>query len=659
MGQLPHPLPAYSTKGVFYFTLQCWLFIFITFFLPLDLLYRTVSLLEGMPWWQLILSTASLVLFFSLLALGIAAISLLLSGILQPLTQAAGKWIAGLNAFFGVWVLVTILFGYCWKWILKVFNLSWTLGLNPKVALIISLLTLVIVAAGLLFNRSAFLAKIHSLAAASFKFNAIIILIAGLIGSVNITYTLVDRYQQSKVGSQVTKANPRYPNIILITFDALAAQNTSVYGHSRDTTPNLKKLARECYVFDRMFASSNFTPPSLASLLTGKHPLHHGILNDYSYYTRQGRDENLPFLLRKLGYDTMAVCAVQFGVPWNRNMEGFRRVSRAFTTSPSFGVLSQYFFAAGLGSAAWLAPLYRENPLSLAAKGLRQIRFSRSSGDPENDLGVYAPEYTLAEAAAFMQAAKNPFFLWVHLLPPHDPYMPRKEFLYTFLKEKIFVGPDTLTAEITPDGRYPLKDQPLIDKLSLRYDEHILYADHEVGKFLDTLRQNGLLDRSLLLISADHGEMFARGFLSHCGPYLYQPLINVPLLLRLPGQTQGRRLAAPVSHVDLPPTILDFLGVAAPSWMDGRSVKGALDNPDLDTGTKFAMNLSHWGAPDDFRTKSIAAVKGNYKLIYYLEFRRYELYDLTNDPHEDHNLLEEKREIFLSLKDELERLLAR
>jgi len=247
----------------------------------------------------------------------------------------------------------------------------------------------------------------------------------------------------------------------------------------------------------------------------------------------------------------------------------------------------------------------------------------------------------------------------VHLLPPHDPYTPRKEFLYTFLKEKIFLGPAAMTVEITPDGRYPLKDQPLIDKLACRYDEHILYADHEVGKFLEGLRERGVLDRSLLIISADHGEMFEKRFLSHCGPYLYQPLVHVPLLLRLPGQTQGRRLAAPVSHVDIPPTILDFLGVETPAWMDGRSVKGALDNPGLDTGTKFAMNLSYWGSPADFHTKSIAAIKGNYKLVYYLDFQQYELYDLKDDPKEEHNLLDREREIFLNLKGELERLLAR
>jgi|GEM_PF-244463 arylsulfatase A-like enzyme len=656
-------IPAYAPKDVFKFAIQWWLFLFITFLLPLDLLYRVKSLLEGMAWWQLILSTSSLVIFFASIALGIAVISTMLAKILLYLTRAGGKLTAEINVLLGCWSLATILLGYFWKWLLKVFDLPWTWGIDPKIGLVIALVAFLLVAANFFYDRLTLVGEIRKLAAIFFKFNAAVLLLAGLIGSGNIVYTQVTRHQAQKPGPlQAGKTNPGQPNIILITFDGLAAGHCSFHGYTRETTPYLKKFARESYVFDRMFASTNFTPSALASLLTGKHPFHHGIHNDYSYFTGPARNENLAALLRQRGYATLAVCAVQFGVPWNRNMEGFQRVSRAFTNSRGYGILSQYFFETGLGSASWLAPLYRENPLHLAEKGLKEIRQGRghTPGDTRNVLGAFAePEHTLAEAAAFLKAAKEPVFLWVHLLPPHDPYNPRKDFLYTFLKDKVFLGNDAMTAEVAPDGRYPPKDQPLVDKLACRYDELILHADHEVGKFLEGLRRSGLLDRSLLLVSSDHGEMFEKGFLSHCGPYLYQPLVHVPLLLRLPGQTQGRRLAAPVSAVDIPPTILDLLGVETPAWMDGRSVKGALTNPHLDTGAKFTMNLSYWGAPPDFHTKSIAAIKGNYKLIYYLDFQKYELYDFINDPKEEHNLLDQEKEVFLDLKGELDRLLGR
>jgi arylsulfatase A-like enzyme len=178
-----------------------------------------------------------------------------------------------------------------------------------------------------------------------------------------------------------------------------------------------------------------------------------------------------------------------------------------------------------------------------------------------------------------------------------------------------------------------------------------------LGNFLRWLKQKGLFDQSLLIVSSDHGEMFEKKFLSHGGPYLNQSLIQVPLLIHLPGQSQGERIGANVSQVDLAPTILDFLGIKAPAWMDGKSFKKALYDSSFDTGTKFSMNLTFQNAPLDFQSFSIAALQGDYKLIKYLQFNKFELYNLKRDPGERNDLLNLEPERLHSLNQAIAEVL--
>ena len=152
--------------------------------------------------------------------------------------------------------------------------------------------------------------------------------------------------------------------------------------------------------------------------------------------------------------------------------------------------------------------------------------------------------------------------------------------------------------------------------------------------------------------------MFDKRFLGHGGPYLYQSLIHVPLVIHLPGQSQGQRLESNVSNADFAPTILDFLGMEAPAWMDGKTFKKALQDPHLDTGTKFSMNLYQMNPIGDFLTTSIAAIHGKYKLIKYLKFNQYEMYNLKNDPEERNNLVKVEPERFLFLKKEIDDFLS-
>jgi hypothetical protein len=518
--------PGPSPLEVCRFAGQWWLCILVGFLIPLDFLYRAASLWEAMPAVQIGVSLASLIVFGAAAAAGAALASLAAALILRPLASRGPALVLAVNAVGGVLLLLIVILSYLWKWVIHFLKMPWTMTIDPALAWCCPLLALVITAIWIIkIKLNPFIGKLRSFSSAAFRANLIVVGLCGLVAAAVIGTNLYQRHQAGRrpaeAGGSVSK-----PNIILITFDALSARHTTLHGYSRNTTPNLQALARDSYVFEHAYASCNFTGPTLASLLTGKYPSNHRILNHYSFFLGRSTGENLAVILRRHGYQTLAATASQFAVPYHRNLAGFDRVSRCFSNSRALALISEYYYKSGLGSAAWLVTWMRENPLAVAAKELvSRWRWASPPGTAtgERSLGVYAPETTLREAAALIQTAGAPFFLWIHILPPHDPFVPQKPFLYTFLPEKVFDGPQVLTRDLAPDNAYPPQDQPKVDQLAARYDEHILYADHEVGKFLAQLRQSGVLDQSIVMLTADHGEMFSRGFLSHCGPYTKLP----------------------------------------------------------------------------------------------------------------------------------------
>jgi arylsulfatase A-like enzyme len=645
----------------FNFICQWWLFVFVLCLIPLDFIYRFSALFEGMTFLQFGASLVSLVFFFVVVSVGIALASCVAGLLLRLFLPQSANLIMAANALLGLWFLLIVMIDYSCKWIVAFFKLPWTVMFNYKVAIALLLFTVPILIIICYYYKSDLLTRVKSFTAKIFRFNIAIVALCSIGTLVLVSSNLYQRHQGALFPGGVAVPVSR-PNIILVTFDALCAQHTTLHGWPRDTTPNLQALAKESYVFDHAYAAGNFTPPGVSSLLSGKYPFHHHILNDYSFFLGREQTENLAFILRGLGYQTIAVVSNQFAAPSQRNMAGFDKISSSFSRSRFLAVVSKYFYQSGLGTAAWLCPMLRGTILGVAVKGLRHewhAWFHKAGVSKEDDrsLGIFAPEYTFGEATQFLRTAREPFFIWVHIWPPHDPYVPSKKFLYTFLAEKIFDGLEVSSTDINPYSAYPPHDQPKVDKLALRYDENILYADDEFGKFLTGLRQSGLLSHSILIVSADHGEMFEKGFCSHAGPYLYQPLMHIPFILHMPYQTNGQRLFPNVSQVDLAPTLLDYLGLATPPWMDGQSFYKALKGQPYQPEPKFSMNLCYKNDPPNFLTKTIAIVQDNYKLIYYLNFHRYEMYNLQKDPRELHNIVQREPEIFSALKKQLDGVL--
>src|SRR5712692_3744522 len=289
-------------------------------------------------------------------------------------------------------------------------------------------------------------------------------------------------------------------NIILITLDTTRADRIGFLGSKRGLTPNLDILARQGVVFLRACAHVPLTTPSHATILTGTYPQfnHVGDLG-----TPLAKElPYLPDVLRKRGYRTAAFVGSQVLDPKGVGAPGF---DRGFDT-----------YDAGF--------------------------HSRRSGEDRYHSVERRAEVVVNHAVAWLsQHSGGPFFLWVHLYDPHDPY----------------------------DAPEPFKTQHAASP----YDGEIAYADFAVGKLLKVLRSRTLYDPALIAVVADHGEAFGEhGERSH-GFFLYDETLHVPLLIKLPGERlAGRRIEARVGLVDLAPTILREVGLDVPAAMQGTSL---------------------------------------------------------------------------------------
>lgn len=383
------------------------------------------------------------------------------------------------------------------------------------------------------------------------------------------------------------------PNIILVTFDSLAAQDMSLHGYPRNTTPFIDRFADECYVFDNMRANSNSTTPSLVSILTGRYPMKHGYYRWKSLLTNKTITEDLSEVLQISGYRTAAVI-------------GFRR---CYVWINSLGKANH-----GWTSRVTVGPL-KNRSISRVTKSL---------------------DSTFEKTLEALDSARDPFFLWLHLHPPHGPYLPSASFRGTFVKQKVFDGIDSQRPYL--ERFYPEAAQHAVDMLRGRYNENILEIDHKFGSFIESVRTRGLFSTSVVIVTSDHGEMFEKGYQGHNGPLLYDPLLRIPFLVRLPDGRAGRRVSASAEQVDIAPTILDLLGLEIPRHMHGESLVDAmLDGCESAKPTFSASEVSPTGNGGSYG-RSLSVVFNGHKLILNLPSGACELYDLVRDSGEDTNI---------------------
>jgi arylsulfatase A-like enzyme len=353
------------------------------------------------------------------------------------------------------------------------------------------------------------------------------------------------------------------PNILLVTFDALCAEDMSCFGYRLPTTPNIDALAQSSYVFQNCYASSTFTTPSTVAMLTGRYPSSTRVYHYGGPLRGTAGDRTLPNVLRAGGYVTAASVANPGAHP---ACLGYGEHFDILPACPLKDFAARE--AAALFHSAQLADDVRRGA-NFVPYMLEQLS-PRAFGQVHS---IFPPEMSFRQAQRILQDLPSPFFLWVHVFAPHFPYLPEPPFLHKFLPGDAMRTHAQFADMLDLAGfRYSAAKQPLIDQGRLRYDEWLAQADGAFGDFMSSLRTSGRLEDTAVMVSADHGESFQGGFLGHGGSEQLRPILHIPLLVHLPGQTLKHEIAAAVDQTAFAPTMLEIAGLGRPDWMDGQSL---------------------------------------------------------------------------------------
>jgi arylsulfatase A-like enzyme len=433
-----------------------------------------------------------------------------------------------------------------------------------------------------------------------------LVTVAGAAGLVATEYAL-SKSTLSTVKAALPAQRPK-SNFVLITFDALAAEDMSLYGRALPTTPNIDAFSRQATVFTKYFSACTFTTPCIATMMTGLYPSETGVYQIQGRLRRVKPQQNLPHLLRAGGYFTGAFVSNSYAYFLVKNFED------------DFDALPQPHFQEGALPHFWHATelLHQDSRIGNRTEEYWDLErvWNRIGGMPPNLSNQLRPARSFAEARQMLQATPEGFFLWVHVMAPHNPYIPDAADRGRFLPDSELMAYEYGSRDLWPT-HYPLEKQNQFDRLRLGYDEYIATADREFGAFQSDLENSGRLANTTVIVSADHGESFEGGYYSHGDSCQNRPVIHVPLIIRTPGQQDGRKVAYVADATTLAPTILELAGQPRPDWMRGQSLVKWLNGDGLEEsqGLAFTQYLERNSVFKPLRHGTVGVIDGEYQYV--------------------------------------------
>lgn len=424
-------------------------------------------------------------------------------------------------------------------------------------------------------------------------------------------------------------ADPAHPNVIVYMIDTLRADALGSYGAARPTR-RFDTLAAGGATFESVSATSPWTLPSVASLFTGLNLLEHGVIYDRDALNPE--IPTLPEILEDAGYTTAAVTASLWVGERHHTDRGFQELH---DVSP--------------GRGPW---------------GIR-------AGTTSADANAIVLDW-------IERHASEPFFLYVHVIDPHQPYTPPDRLAQSFVRPTGWEpgDPRWRAARSPSDGRRPPdvstsdveRMEPgersrVIEVSRDIYDAAVAHTDLQLGRLLDALERSELTERTLVVVVSDHGEEFLEhGFTGHALS-LYDEVIRIPLLFSQPGRIPaGLRVAEPAGLIDVAPTVLSLAGLPVPESMDGIPLLpregGSPSRPFLLIRRVQGRRTPIPGVPD---MNGVAL--GRFKLIHNLGDPtgrpEWELFDRLDDPGERNNLAPSQPEQLAELQELLRGMVER
>ncbi len=388
-------------------------------------------------------------------------------------------------------------------------------------------------------------------------------------------------------------------NLVFVSFDALQAAHVGCLGNPRTVTPTIDSLAREGVSFTQARAVASWTVPSTMSWFTGVYPSEHRMTNKFAAY---GPNERRLATLRERAPQLATLAEVLRGAGYaTGGFTGNAGVSGGFGYEQGFDV---YFHE-------------------------------------KNTFGSL--ERSVPEALVWLRANRHRrFFLFLHGYDVHGQSMPADGYDYRFVDpdyDRRFTGSvveqEMLREEGLDRGRLTLRDADVRFWRAI-YDEKVNRADACFGRFLEEFERLGLTDKTVFVISSDHGtELYEHRRFDH-GFTLYDELLRVPLVVRLPGPARGRVVTDRVSSIDVMPTIIDLLDVDAPAGLR-RQLRGTSLVPAM-RGEPARRDCFAETDYREYTYKRCIVTPDGWKLVCTMETGVRELFDLTADPGETRDL---------------------
>jgi arylsulfatase A-like enzyme/putative flippase GtrA len=403
------------------------------------------------------------------------------------------------------------------------------------------------------------------------------------------------------------------PNVIFISLDTVRADHLRCYGYKYRTSPHVDRYAEEAVLYENAVCVQPTTNPSHVSMFTGLYPAEHGVVSNF--VPLRTASPTLPELMAAHGYETAAVTG---GFPLDRRISnlgrGFRYYDDYITRWSYFRHALFYRFGAALNKRLYgtLRP---------------------------------APEVTASALRILRRPWNRPLFLFAHYFDPHHPYS------YHGRAERFFAGSapvdfETENRELTRRwGRYKAGTPrpPFAAAMEALYDDEILYTDKAVGELIAGLRNAGGYDRTLVVVTSDHGESFGEHGHKYHGGAVYDAETRVCLVIKPSAEGSApRRVRTQVETLCLPYTILAATGASAGGYDGKRLDLLAVGNDGAGPPAwGFSQTNDKTTLADGTEISARYSVRSaDAKLIYDLTTRKYEYYDLAADPAEQNDLSE-------------------
>jgi arylsulfatase A-like enzyme len=402
-------------------------------------------------------------------------------------------------------------------------------------------------------------------------------------------------------------------NILFVSFDALQAAHTSCLGYFRKTTPTIDHFAEGGFLFKNAISESSWTVPSSMSWFTSLYPSQHKCINKYSTYTEK---EKILTNLKELSPDVITLAEVL-----KRN--GY--MTAGFTGDA--GVSGRFGFNQGFD-------VYIDGP-----------KFG-------------GMDHSIPLAIEWLRNNSNKkFFMFLHGYDSHGQYDPPNGYTKRFL-DFDYKGPlkggkeeqGKFREEGLEKGYITLTDDDVRFWRAL-YDEKINDVDERFRQFIEELKKLGLLDKTIVVLTSDHGTEFYEHKRFDHGFSLYDELIHVPLIFWLPNAKGGRVIEDQVRGIDIMPTLLDLLGVKVSkkvrAQMKGVSLTSLMRDGHMELEAFSETDYRFYTHKRSIRTND------GWKFIYTMETGQRELYNLKDDPKELNNLAEKEKRIAYELEQRL------